>query len=613
MSFSTWIDDSPAPSRRAETTGLFLLAVALATVSWFSTGLRYDHANSGRYLLQVLKSADPELFVQDSVVDSLARFRSLFYDMLAAIFGWVRAPHRLEEALSVLYLICRVSTTWLVMAIGRALGGGLVTAFLLGCWCSFEQTSVVGGDSLFANVMTHATVAFLTAAGALLLLLEGHERFFWPLLGLTLFIHPLIALHLALCIVPALFAVYGPTREHWLGCSILGGCLILYWATLAPPPMSSAEAAIFLEAKKDMVHVSAFAQSTLAWTETAALMALVFFVGFKNPRQSADRRGRLLAVAMFCGGLAAVTLSFGAAYLDQVRLAQLQPLRLFVWVQFFAFVVLAGSAGRAAASRSMPEVLLFTVFLFSILPTRWRLAFLGLTLLYFVALRLRLRDLLARAAFIGIVAAMTAGWFLRDTAESIDSLRNPWVPAVGILLLPLVSRWPGRRLRTAAAVVILGVALSGGAVYWHRYFDAKSYPEWGSVFRDRAQADWTAVRQRIAASTPKQARFVLACGGQNFRTRALRTGLGEPMSALAWVDPAAYDENERRRQEIERGRRSGAWDLEYLVDLARSWGADHLLVEGETSPTPRPRFEIGPYRVFRVDELRMDLSTLDNP
>lgn len=599
---------APPAAGRRPIVALAAAGVLLGVLSLASVPLRYDHANSGRYLLQVLRTADPELFPGDAEVEALGRFRSLFYDLLA-VASAEASPDRIEDTVRLLYAGTRVATVLLAMALVQALGGDLRATLLIGVWCSFKQSPPVGGDSLFVDVMHHGSAAFLTGCGVLLALAADKRIWAGSLLGLTVFLHPLMGLHLGLCAVPGLILA---GRRRWALDTLAGGAVFvasvaLYAAAMSPPAMTAEEAAVFIGVKAASPHVSLSAQGALRWLEQGLVVALAL---------AAAAPGRLLGerivfFAVLSGAAAAPGISLGAEFLESPRLVQFQPLRAFVWIHFLAFVLLALAAARELRRGGVGGVLLMAVVVLSMTPTLWLLPVLLLALANLVCERFRLvpADSLRRVSIValsGIVAATGCGWLLRGRLSSLETLRNPLPPLLGLLLILWAgAHLAGHRWRHGLAAVLVGAAVAGSAVYWHRYYDERDYPEWGSVFKDRVHPEWTDVRRWIAARTPKNARFVVAGGPGNFRTRALRTGLGEPASALAWVDPPTYLDAARRAAEVGSAHRDGLWDLRALADLAAAWRADYVLAEGDVSPsTVEPLVRMGEYRVYAAGRLR---------
>ena len=576
----------------------------MGLLSSLSVPLRYDHGNSGRYLIRVLRAADPELFPDDPVADSLERFHSLFYDVLAE--GARRAaiaPDEVEGLFVWLYGISRVLTILLVMAVAGEIDRDPVTVLWLGAWGCFTKSVPIGGDSLFVNVVTHGTVSFLLGAGAVWALLAGRRLGCWILLAVSLFVHPLMALHLALCLAPAQIVL----RRRIDRIDVVGGIVFLVALAICSttiPSLSAGEADLLVATKGAINHVALSAQGGLSWLKETVIVLVAVSAWWKT-RGSAPSAGRdLLVLAVVCGAGAACLLSMAANGLGSARLVQLQPLRIFLWIHWLCFTLIASVAVRAWRRREPEAAPLAVFFVLSLIPTLWQYLFGTLALGALAVPRWRRAWIWATGIGVALVAA---GWLSRDLYPSLETLRHPLVPALALLGLGAYG-WAGvgqARHRAGLAAALLTVACGISAVSWHRYYDGRSYPRWGPSFHGRVDADWDVARRWIASRTPKNARFLVAGGRGNFRTLALRVGIGEPSSALAWVDPRLYRQVESIGGEVARSRVGGRWCLKRLAEMALRYDASYFLTEGETSAsTAAPRFEIGAYRIYRAVDLR---------
>lgn len=141
-------------------------------------------------------------------------------------------------------------------------------------------------------MMTHAEIALILGLVGLGMRLRGHRLVFWAHLGAASFVHSLIAIHLALIVVPCLplLEPWSPRREL-KGAVLFGALSLVYLRFLAPPHLSPAEAVIFLGAKGEMQHVSPWQQSTLGWGLVLATLALaagrsIRVLWFQSPSSS---------------------------------------------------------------------------------------------------------------------------------------------------------------------------------------------------------------------------------------------------------------------------------------------------------------------------------------
>lgn len=593
---------------RARTGLLLLLAgVALGLISAASVPLRFDHGNSGRYLLPVLQASDPELFAGDPVVSSLQRFRSLFYDaLILGVEVLELRPDEIETLFSWLYWTSRALLVLGIMAIARAFDTDPLTAFALGVWACFTSSAPVGGESLFVNVVTHSTAAFLLGAGGLWALLSRRRLAFWLLLSAQLLVHPLMALHLLLCLGPAqLLLRRRIDRVDLIGGAIFGVSLLICSASI--PPLSPQEAAVLQGAKGSMNHVALAAQSLPGWLSLLATLAVALGAWHRRRATDPSAKRDLLAAGIVCGIVAACLLSWLATTSEWVRLVQLQPLRTFVWIHLLCYLLIASAAVHHWRRRTAAAPALMALFMLSLVPSLWQplFAVIALAALYREGWRP-----LWLAATAGLGLAIVAGWLARDLLPGLETLRTPVVPALVVSVLGAFALATGERLRAPAACAALALACVLSAWSWHRYYDDKDDPAWGATYDDRMHQDWDAARRWFAVNTPRSARVVVAGGRGNFRTLALRSAVGEPMSALVWVDPAVYleiaDEAGRVRECLvsppdDGDPRAGTWRLPCLVRRAAEGDASYLLVEGDVDGgTTAPIRRFGPYRVYRA-------------
>src|SRR5689334_12666039 len=91
----------------------FLAAVLVLSI--WAAPFRYDHANSGRYLMVVAKTMDASLFPGDPVVAAMAHFDSLFYRLLPCVLN---TPEKFESDLFRVFIWTKValilSLFWLI-------------------------------------------------------------------------------------------------------------------------------------------------------------------------------------------------------------------------------------------------------------------------------------------------------------------------------------------------------------------------------------------------------------------------------------------------------------------------------------------------------------------
>jgi len=597
------------------------LVVIFTIIALVGIPFRYDEGNSGRYLLRVIKAADPELFPNDPEVESLNRFKSLFYIFLAKVYEVTRAsPKSIEQTIYILYVISKFILIVIILYIARSLSHEIILFILLAAWASYMQVAPIGGEALFKNEMTHTTISELFGLIALYFLFCQYYLYFWLLLSFSILIHPLNATHLALCIIPTIFL----TTKHFQRGNIIGLILFLfvsflYLYLLAPPAFSVKEAQIFLNAKGNMSHVSPFNQSLVGWIQIILLTVLAL-LGLKFIEQPSLNE-KLITWFIISGTSISIILSLIAISIGWVRLVQFQPMRIFTWVTFFIYLLLAIVTVKAWRKMSMTSIILVAVFALEILGSLWALPF---ALMGIVDLLVRnytekrgynvsFWDNLVIVGIISIVVMMFLLWKISKLLSfPIVTFLNPLPLGVGIMLIGLVFLRQGEYLkRTAILVAIIGYALVGRAVHWHLYYDTRDHPEWDtSIYKARTHPDWDAVRRWCREHTPKDARFIVAGGYGNFRTLAWRTVIGEPMSALAWVDPLEYARNEKQSQKVLSTYEDGFWNLNKLFDLSKQWNVSYIIVNGPYKPFIQPIFQTGSFSVFRVLPMKLNDSNV---
>lgn len=591
---------------------LYVSLVAIFTIiALVGIPFRYDEGNSGRYLLRVIKAADPELFRDDPVVESLNRFKSLFYIFLAKAYEITEAsPQSIERTTYILYVISKFILMVVMLFLARSLSHEVMLFVLLAAWASYMQGAPIGGEFLFRNAMTHTTVSELLGLIALCFLFRKRYFYFWLSLAFSILIHPLNAAHLALCIVPAIFLVIRHFRwDNVIGPFLFLSASVSYLLLLAPPSFSAEEAQIFLNAKGGMPHVSLFNQSPVGWIQMILLMALAL-LGLGHTEKS-NLNERLIAWSIVFGTLIALVLSSIAVVTEWVRLVQFQPMRIFTWVTFFVYLLLAIVTVKAWCKMPTTGIIFGAVFALEIIGSLWSLPF---ALMGIVDLLVRgyaekrgwdtsFWDKLITVGIVLIVVAMVLlGSLSRLYSLPHATFLNPLPLGVGIMMIGLVLlRQKEYPKRTAVLIAIIGYSLLGGAIHWHLYYDSRDHPEWGaSIYKARTHPDWDAVRRWCREHTPKDARFIVAGGYGRFRLLAWRTAIGESMSALAWVDPLEYVRNEEQTQKVTSTFEEGVWNLNKLFALAEQWNVNYIIVNGPYHPPIQPIFQIGTFSIFEV-------------
>lgn len=575
---------------------LALLIAAFAMLALWSNPLQYDDANSGRYLLSVLQAADPTLFPDDEVVTSLGRFQSGFYQTLALAFQLTDAPpESLEPLIHGLYVVAKILLILAIFALSRALSKDIWLFVLVGAWAVHKKGALLGGVSLFDPMLTHAEIAILLGLVALTLLFQGRLFWFWLPLCLSIFIHSLVTLHLVAMVAPPLLLLNRERRSLLAGLGLFLACTGVYLTFMSPPPLSAEGARLFLQEKGSINHIAFLNHPPVNLLNTLLVLVLAWLSYWHLDRDTPT--SRLLAYFLVSGTVATIVLSTAATTTAIVKLSLLQPARIMLWVTLCAYLLLAIATLKALQQRALVGVILLAVLVFTLFGSLWTLACVALGIGYFLAKSLPIwrraveiwkLETLTKAAFFLLVIGMFVAWAVGKYLP-FDSFRNPMPLVAGLLLAALVYKnLFEHSTRWMLTGLVLAYAVAGASLHWHQ-----SYAE-------RVDPDWYALQMWSREQTPVDAAFITLPEYGNFRTRAFRTTLNEPMSALAWVDPLLNEANAAAAARVRAGYDGTTWDMEYIFTLAREWDATYVVVKEPYTPRVAPVFEAGPYRVLNV-------------
>jgi hypothetical protein len=396
---------------------------------------------------------------------------------------------------------------------------------------------------------------------------------------------------------------------------------------MAPASMSSEEASIFLDAKGTMPHISPLNQKAFGWLELGGYMSLVWLA--HRHLTNANERASLMIHFTLFGTFFGLLLSFAAVLSGSVRLAQFQPMRIFMWVTLLIFILLVTNT-MDALRKSLPiGVVLLGALMLSVLNSTWSIAFVLIGGGYFLIVELKtilqiqgLQHLNPRIQRIGsrlahyhvfqketflksssilVIACMFVAWILGDR-QPFESFRDPVPLVAALILIPLLSRRVlTGRWRWLLISVLIAYSLVGASIYRHRYY------------AQRLDPDWDSIRYWVRENTEKDAQFITAGHGWpgNFRTLSFRTTLNESQSALAWVDPHTYLQNGNRAQKVNESYDGNNWDLEYLFALAEEWKAEYILVKGHYEPNISSIYCSGHYSVFETQVIIAEVGYSD--
>jgi hypothetical protein len=175
----------------------------------------------------------------------------------------------------------------------------------------------------------------------------------------------------------------------------------------------------------------------------------------------------------------------------------------------------------------------------------------------------------------------------------LQSLRNPWLVVLGVGLPVVMKLTESNRTRSVSLVLGLclyatGIGMQQG---WSRAREKNL---------ESGRHDWLAVCDWCRMNSAKADLFLTPPAGDNFRLHALRSSIGEGMSALAWVDPKAYTNNAATAMAVEKNYQKGSWDLEGLRSLSRIYGAKFVVIDGPCKPANHAVFSSGRFSIHEV-------------
>jgi len=575
-----------------------LLFFILALVIVLGNPYQFADGNSGRYLPNLYRMMDPSLFPADPVADAFLRFVSLFYTGMGGLMRLLRVPVlKVEPVFYGMYVASRLLLLAAIYQLLKELKQDAWVFLILGAWVAHQKSAAVGGDSLFAPTVTHATVAVLIVLIALIFLVRENHFVFWCALALAVLVHSLLALQLALIVFPVLvWQLRGRFSKGMVaGLFVFAGAVLVYLVWMTPPAFSAQETSLFLAAKGTMVHISPLAQPWTGWASILGRVALALLAW--KLFLSDDRQFSLLAGIIVSGTLLASAIGFAAILADNLRLTQLQPMRMFEWVNFLVFVMLSCATLVAWKKDRLAGAILLITILLNILDSLWGLAWLyfgivSLAVYWFAGRIPRFSILSASSIRAGsaLLAFAALGMWIFGKFHSFESFRDP-IPVFIVISCLAMSFWPMQHYSMTAGLVIgvVIVTLISRSVYVYHYISVREYKDFNSI------CNW------IALNTLKQDKFITAVlDGGNFRALAMRTTLNESQSALYWVAPLVAVQNADSSQKVLDAWDGANWDMNALYSLAQDWDADYVLLEGRYSQGLEPMHNQGDYHIFIV-------------
>jgi hypothetical protein len=573
--------------------------VTFGLVSVLGNPFLYDKGNSGRYLLGVIQAADPELFQNDQTVETLKRFRSGFYDVLAIGFEWSGAPPvHLKTTIEALYILSKFGLALALFGLAQTLSKDLGVFILFASWAAHQTGSPVGGETLFLPTLQHSNIVLILGLFALWMYFQKKYLVFWILISISILIHSLMAFHFILCVVPLLLYLNrNRWKSHAFGLLLVVISTLYYFAFMAPSALSLEEARIFLEAKGTISHISLLGQEGIEWIKMIGLVSLAL-VSYRR-FASKNRFLRILAGFMISGVLAGFSLSLIPTFFpspDLHKLALFQPVRIFVWVTLFSYLIILTSAVESLKTSRYSHLILILTILFTMLNSLWSLwmIYIGIFITVisgysaFIKKKIGVEvETIARATLLVSIGGIFL-MFLLGERQPFESFRNPNTIIPGIILLTfiLIPRWQKQAYPFVIGFLII-YGIVAGSIYRYQYYNERTDPA------------WDVVRTWVSQNTAKTDLFLIAGGDGNFRPISFRSSAGEMESALAWVAPLIYLENQEAGELVRVGKMADGWDLMYLLSLAQQWNCQYLVLEGQYFPdNSTPSFQTGQYTVI---------------
>lgn len=586
--------------------------IFMSIVSVFGSPFLFDRGNSGRYLIVSYKTIDPQLFQSDPVVTSLERFQSSFYDFL----GWLgrtvgMLPERMEALIYFFYILSRVLLIIAFYYVATILEQGKWLFVLLAGWACHQKVVPVGGMSIYMPILTHNDVAYVIILFALYHILTERFLLAWTLISLTVFIHSLVTLHFVACILPPLLLRHRKDLLKWrnaihsnsvksflIGISIFIICTLLYLTFMSPPRLTPSGMSVFLSVKGGMAHVSVFNQSPYYLVMMIGLLMATTFSHLVLTR--GNDKCRLLHQAMWAGTILASSVSALAVTSRSAQLSLFQPMRIFVWVVSFSYILLSVAVIEAFKLNQIGGIIISAMLIFIALSTPWAIVCLFIGAFYY-AVKLffaafvndQLLDKLTVLCLTIMAAGIFSGWLL-GARQPFTSLATPVtiIPTlIGLFAIYFLPRIRHRQhlWSNIAVITLLLYGLGAASVYNYDYYGSP-----------RVDPEWNNVRRWCQANTSKFDRFITPPEDDNFRSLAMRTSASERTSALVWVDPDQYLENDRIADRAAIGYANNKTDLNYLFKLASEWHCSYIIAKGGLQPPANVVYQIGKYSVVKV-------------
>ncbi len=580
-----------------------LLTITFTIVSILGNPFLYDQVNSGRQIAGTLKKIDPELFPNDYVVAAFEHYRSIFYDGLSLLARSLNfEAFKLESLIFYLYLLSKYAIVISLLYISRTLSKSIWLFILLAAWSCHPKSIPVGGPGggawIFQPLLTHNDIAFIILMFSLYQLLKKDSLIFWILIGVTVFVHSLYAFHFILCVIPLIMHAESNSKRQWVGVLIFSLCCLAYLSFYAPPKMTSEEGKIFLEVEGNSGHISLFSQRPIHWLRII-LLAFVSTLSHFNFTKSNESCKRLIWSAI-SGALVSILLSIVALYSHSVLMNLFQPMRMFIWVTLFFYIVLINATVEAFNHSSLFGIMLSAVLFLITIYSSWTPA-ISAVCLGFLSIRLLFQEASARNNLkieiglkfvLSLISAFLILSLMVKGASAYFSIRGLILTVSSVVsLILLLSESMLNKYKFAVASLFISFALLVASLDRHEYYSRS------------ANEDWTAIRRWSQANTSKTDTFITPPEENTFRSIALRTSVSERNIETIWASPYSYIKNKTNADQAARAYTSRSSDVEYLYQLARKWHCNYVISKGQVTVKEPPVYKMGTYQIFKVPEI----------
>ena len=568
-------------------------------ISIFATPFQYAKKNEGRYLLSVIKKTDDNLFQNDLVVESLSKFKSIYYDLIGYLLGLQNNTDintTLRNTIFSIFIVNKICFFLLLIFLTRALNQSIVFFIIFAIFAMHSKSIINGSGGLFMPMARHSEIAILTGIASFISLLYNKNYLFWILLSITVLTHSLIGIHLFLIMLAYITINYNNhIKDSW---SIIIFIITIFYYSLhyAPPSMTIDEAKLFLSVKAASNHISFLNQGILNWVSCIGiiLLALLLNIVYKQHDQF-----KIFNILIISGSIISFALSLIFYFTNFHYLALIQPIRIFLWVSFFCFISIINSTTLLFYKNNRLYFILLSILCLIILNSLWFIPLVYIVISYLISKSLTIpgnnnfSERLLNSAFVLFGVIITIAIMVGDSSDRLLFLNDikPLFIIIPFLLLIIT----GKRISYNHTLSILALVLTMSFVL--KTIERHDY------FKKRKNEGWDSIRLWFPKNTLKTSKVIVAGGAGNFRTLALRSCYGESESALSWVDPNLQSKISKNFALVNKGYVNDSWDINYKMMLSKRWGAKYILIRGDYHPdTISPIYSMDDYHIFQYNE-----------